>query len=137
MIQSEFAFHGTVVFELRLIVLGSSLQRLLRVKYGYTPDWPYVSMPNVKVTGSLQLKTELEFLVPVRKRQVDPDDDSPEQDIWKPSSELMLLGILHVRNFPRLEELIDQPWRSSRNARPRLRPLKIYARLANAISNSC
>lgn len=39
-----YGFVGSVVFDLRLRLLGSSIIRQLRANYQYTPPWPYLDL---------------------------------------------------------------------------------------------
>jgi hypothetical protein len=111
--MEQFAFEGAVIFELRLSVLGSSLQRWLRTKYRYTPDWPYFDpISKTEITAPSVLETELEFKLPTL-----PPKRRGKRDIfaaarknlkeWQVASELLLLGVMNTRTYVRVDDLID------------------------------
>jgi len=59
-----------------------------------------------EVVGAYEIDILLEFQLPTLKKR-DPQRTSPEEAKWKTSTDLMLLGVLNVRNIDRLEERID------------------------------
>jgi len=109
----KFAFTGTVVFELHLRLLGSTITRQLRANYEYTPSWPHFDVETDKeVVSDPALKLALDILARPRAEKRAKTTTASRQPYWTSASDLLALGVLNRRVYEQLNPMIDNDARA-------------------------
>jgi len=104
----KYGFIGSVVFDLRLRLLGSTIIRQLRANYQYTPPWPHIDPE----TGSEVTRLEgsavgLDILARPRAEGPLARSAAARGPYWTRVNDLLALGVLNLRIWDQLDAMID------------------------------
>jgi len=104
----KYGFIGSVVFDLRLRLLGSSIIRQLRANYQYTPPWPYVDLETGdEITGLEASTVGLDILARPRAEGPLARSAATREPYWTRVNDLLALGVLNLRIWDQLDAMID------------------------------
>jgi len=104
----KYAFTGSVVFEARLRLLGSTITRQLRANYQYTPPWPHLDPETGSEVTHLEGSTVgLEILARPRAERRLMQRPAPGEPYWANANDLVASGVFNRRIWDRLDAMID------------------------------
>ena len=120
----EHSFVGTLTFDVRLRVLGTSIKRQLRVNYQYMPPWRFWDPETGKQTvGTEALSLDLEILALPRAEGSMGLHGARLEPYWTSARELLAMGVLNRRVYDQLDRMVDADARTQdRERRQKAKP---------------